>query len=164
MSSDEWTIKTLREHLADLRIDDQRAIAAALSAAEKAVEKADQADQKHFETINERNREIDKLTATFIPRSEYDIQYKSLIDRIDTLTKAIDSKNEDMLKQIAQLNLLIVGSPDVRALQLNAAANRGQQTGVELSKTDFYRGLGIAIGGLTFIAAVIGLLFKTKVL
>ena len=81
----DWTIQTLKEHLEDLRKDDKQAIDAALAAAEKAVDKADEADQKHFETINERNREIDKLTITFMPRKEFDVQHKALIDKIDSL-------------------------------------------------------------------------------
>jgi Fe2+ transport system protein B len=81
----DWTVDTLKEHIESLRTDDKEAIAAALAAAEKAVDKADEADQKHFETINERNREIDKLTNTFLATNIYDVQHKSLEDKIDNL-------------------------------------------------------------------------------
>lgn len=66
----EWTVDTVKEHFDDLREADQRAIAAALAAAEKANEKADLANNKRFDGTNEFREQLNDQAATFITRKE----------------------------------------------------------------------------------------------
>lgn len=89
-----WTTDTLREHLTqrilDLdrvlsrRMDDaDRAIQAALVSAEKAAARANDANEKRFEGVNEFRKALSDQTATFIPRAEYDAAHTALGARVD---------------------------------------------------------------------------------
>jgi len=107
-----WTVDTLYVHL-QRQIDDQdrflreryegqiRALEAALEAAEKAVfaqlaatkeaiTKADNANEKRFESVNEFRRTLTDLSATFIPRVEADAKFGALTDKWDTASAKLD--------------------------------------------------------------------------
>jgi Flp pilus assembly protein TadB len=96
-----WTIDTLRQHVTallaekDLR-DQQRfeaqssAIAAALLAAEKAVTKAEAANERRFEGVNEFRQTLSDQAATFISRVEFDAQRKAYEDRVRELAARVD--------------------------------------------------------------------------
>lgn len=76
-----WTFETLKEHLQALmaerdhrnqqRFDGQeKAVAAALQAAKEAVEKAETAANKRFDSANEFRQQLNDQAATFMPRLE----------------------------------------------------------------------------------------------
>lgn len=78
---DEWTIGTLREHVLALReaddkrysqrsADQEKAVQAALNAAEKATDKADAASEKRFDGVNEFRSTLKDQQSTYITRTE----------------------------------------------------------------------------------------------
>lgn len=60
-------------------------IAVALAASEKAIIKAEIANEKRFENVNEFRATLADQQNTLLPRSEYTVQYKVLVDRIADL-------------------------------------------------------------------------------
>ncbi len=65
-----------------------KAVQAALSSAEKAVTKAESAAEKRFESVNEFRAQLTDQAATFLSRSEGEIRFSALAERLDTLTGA----------------------------------------------------------------------------
>jgi hypothetical protein len=85
----EWTVNTLRELMEQRFTDSDKAIQAALQAAKEAVGKAEIASEKRFDSVNEFRQSLSDQTATFIPRTEYDVQYKSLDDKVNAISKLV---------------------------------------------------------------------------
>ena len=140
----EWTIDTLKEYFTALRQDDTKAIQAALLASEKAIEKADIADQKHFEDINGRNQEIDRITSTYIPRNEYDVHNKAIDDRLDVSIKTADARYQEIIKKFSDVSLQIADNPDIRKLQAQAILTKGEGLGASASKANLYAAATLA--------------------
>lgn len=102
-----WTIDTLREHFLALiaekdKRDQQRyeaqtdAINAALLAAEKAVTKAEAANQRRFEGVNEFRQTLSDQAATFLSRAEFEAQRRA----DDTQRKADDLRMRDLAARV----------------------------------------------------------------
>jgi hypothetical protein len=64
----------------------------ALASSEKAVTKAEIATEKRFDAVNEFRGSLSDLTSTMIPRAEANARFE-----------ALDSKNEDMKKEVGGL-------------------------------------------------------------
>lgn len=99
-----WTTDTLNYHvtqqLNDMRVllderflAQQRSIAAALLATEKAIGKAEIANEKRFESVNEFRGQLNDQTRTFLSRTEVDAMHK-------TSDAAID-RNSDRVNELA---------------------------------------------------------------
>jgi hypothetical protein len=82
----EWTVPTLKEHFEALRKDDQLAVAAALSAAERAAAKADSAMEKRFDGVNEFRATLADQASQLMPREEYSAQHRAIVDGLSALT------------------------------------------------------------------------------
>jgi vacuolar-type H+-ATPase subunit H len=67
--------------------DQQRAIEAALSAAEKAVTKAEVATEKRFDSVNEFRKTLSDQAANFLQRGEYYAQHKALEEKVGAIGK-----------------------------------------------------------------------------
>jgi hypothetical protein len=65
-------------------------ISLALAAADRAVQKAEMATEKRFESVNEFRGTLDNQQRTLIPRSEVDVLGKGLEEKIAQLTKQYD--------------------------------------------------------------------------
>lgn len=100
-----WTVDTLAEYLiarisavesSFIQISNEReernkerfssmktSVDAALSASDKAIGKAEQATEKRFESVNEFRSTLSDQASTFLPRSEYSVQHKTLVDTSD---------------------------------------------------------------------------------
>ena len=74
----EWTVETLKAHYDQRFIDQDRAVQAALNAAEKAVTKAETASEKRFDAVNEFRAQLADQAQTFIPRAEAELQFANL--------------------------------------------------------------------------------------
>lgn len=96
-----WTTDTIKTHFDDLRDTDngntekrfdlaEKAVAAALAAAEKASDKADKATEKRFDGVNEFRQTLSDQAATLLSRVEYTAAHRPLIDRIDALAGRIE--------------------------------------------------------------------------
>jgi hypothetical protein len=66
----EWTVTTLKEHLDAMLAERDKQISLALTAAEKAVTKAEVATEKRFESVNEFRLTLSDQTKTFVSRGE----------------------------------------------------------------------------------------------
>ncbi len=84
-----WTFRTLKEYFDGLMVERDRRYAAeaaaireavniAASAATKAVEKAEAATERRFESVNEFRSTLTDQTATFISRMEHHAQVEAL--------------------------------------------------------------------------------------
>jgi hypothetical protein len=111
----EWTIETLHEHIRvliaasdkryeqrfecfehniELRFTEQKsATAAALAAADRAVQKAETAAEKRFESVNEFRNTLGDQQRNLMPRSE-----------VDVLVKGLESKVEGLKEQVNQIH------------------------------------------------------------
>lgn len=87
----EWTLETLHEHWKALRRDDQAAVASALSAAERAATKADNAMEKRFDGVNEFRAALADQASNLMPRAEYAAQHKALADQVRTLSDQLNT-------------------------------------------------------------------------
>ena len=87
-----WTLEAFRDHVGkqmaelDLRYQQrfeaqEKAMAAALAAAERAVLKAEAASEKRFESVNEFRSVLIAQSATLATKSEVDGAIKGLIDK-----------------------------------------------------------------------------------
>src|SRR6478752_7363989 len=94
-----WTVETLKEYLEALiaahgmadrdRFDAQeKAVNAALAAAERAVTKAEIAAEKRFDSVNEFRAQLADQARDFMPRKEFEVQLGALSARVDMLTNS----------------------------------------------------------------------------
>jgi hypothetical protein len=95
----DWTVDTLREHLEALIVDhghsdnqrflsQEEAVDAALAAAEKAVTKAEVANEKRFDSVNEFRAQLNDQARNFMPRKEYEVQQEALARRLTALERS----------------------------------------------------------------------------
>jgi hypothetical protein len=127
VSVEGWTVETLGEHfdirLADKDLRDQQrfeaqssAIAAALLAAEKAVSKAETANERRFEGVNEFRQTLSDQAATFISRTEFEAQLKSVTERVQELATRVDKTEGRSGGLNSFLSYLIAGAAIIVAI------------------------------------------------
>jgi hypothetical protein len=86
MADEVWTLLALKEYI-EQRFNDQGvAINAALSAAERAVNKAESATEKRFEGVNEFRKTLSDQAMTFLTKGEYFAQHKALEEKVMTIS------------------------------------------------------------------------------
>jgi len=88
-----WTIETLYVHFTSLMEEHEKAVKAALAAAETAVNKAEYNSEKWRDSANEWRQAMDDREVKFLPRTEYTAAHQALIDRIGMLENRV-TKNE----------------------------------------------------------------------
>lgn len=97
-----WTVDTLKEFIEQRFVDQERfnsaAVAAleksiqvALTAAQQAVNKAEAATEKRFDSVNEFRATLADQTGTLMPRAEAEIRLKTLTDRLDAISGIVTS-------------------------------------------------------------------------
>jgi len=107
---DKWTVETVREHLAEIiRANDARyaqqfdsvtlalaslkeSIGIALTAADRAVSKAENATERRFEGVNEFRKTLDDAQRTLMPRIESDVRFTALTERVDIIAKLLNEQ------------------------------------------------------------------------
>ena len=73
------------------------AVNAALAAADRAVQKAEAANEKRFESVNEFRGLVADQQRTLMPREESMVLFHSLTDKIDKLEKIMDGISSERL-------------------------------------------------------------------
>jgi hypothetical protein len=68
----------------------RRELELALDAAKEAVTKAETANEKRFDSVNEFRASLSDLTSTLMPRSEAEIRFSTLSDAVSENTRYID--------------------------------------------------------------------------
>jgi hypothetical protein len=129
----EWTVDTLKEYVDKLREADQlatttalasadRAVVAALAAAEKASAKSENAADDRFKATNEFRAQLADQTNTFIPRSEADVKLEALSDRLTVLKERLDlNQGSDAGTSDSRRNRLAAQAVIISALLLLVA-------------------------------------------
>jgi uncharacterized coiled-coil protein SlyX len=83
---------TLREYV-DIRFEAQeKAVNAALAAAQKAVDKAETASDKRFEGVNEFRAALADSARLNMPRTECEQQIKTLSEKVDAVTQRLTAR------------------------------------------------------------------------
>lgn len=67
-------------------------IGAALAAADKATGKAEGASEKRFDAVNEFRSTLSDQQRTLMPRAEFEVLHKSLVDTVSVLQKTLNDK------------------------------------------------------------------------
>ena len=126
-------------------------VRSALDAAEKAVGKAEVAQQLHNAMANEFRGQLSDQAATFMPRSEFESQHTALLrvvaDLKDAMIERIDSKTGTNEKAIV-------------ALQEAAAGSAGKSLGVSSAMATLLlilAGIGSVVGIAGFIFGLVEL-------
>ena len=93
-SKDHNTLISLREYV-DIRFDAQeKAVNAALAAADRAVAKAESSAERRFESVNEFRSTLADSARLLMPRAESEQAIKSLGDKIDSLTSRFNTRED----------------------------------------------------------------------
>jgi hypothetical protein len=61
-----------------------------MASAEKAVTKAEAAAEKRFEAVNEFRGQLSDQASQFMPRSESNVRYSALADKVDAIERRLD--------------------------------------------------------------------------
>ena len=93
-------IKDLKEYTNTIVVAQERAIAVAMAAADKAVGKAEMAVEKRLEGMNEFRQQMADQQKTYITRNEYDLNHKALEIKMEVFDKTISDKMEAVNKNI----------------------------------------------------------------
>ena len=72
------------------RLAAKEGVTTALTAAEKAVNKAEIAAEKRFESVNEFRAQLTDQAATFLQRNEYETAHQSVVEKIADLSARLD--------------------------------------------------------------------------
>ena len=62
----------------------------AFDALQRAVDKAEIATEKRFESVNEFRTQLGDQARSFMPRTEYEVTHKNLDTKIDVISKLVD--------------------------------------------------------------------------
>jgi hypothetical protein len=91
-----WTLETLKSLLderegraLERRAADKENISIAMSAAEKAITKADSALEKRLDGMNEFRASLNDQNAQFLPRAEYGVQHKALDEKVVDISQRL---------------------------------------------------------------------------
>lgn len=85
-----WTFQTFKAYV-DQRFGDQdKAVNAALQAAEKAVGKAEVAAEKRFDAVNEFRQVLTDQQQLFVQRPEYQTAHDALTEKVNDLGARMD--------------------------------------------------------------------------
>jgi hypothetical protein len=125
---------------------DKEALTAALAAQQKAVDKAEIATAARFESVNEFRGQLGDQARTLLPRAEYEVQHQEDTRQI--------AENRDALAALRQV--VAVGSPDIRNLQLGSARQIGSREQSNLTWARFF-------GMVTVFVLVVGVLVSVYV-
>jgi hypothetical protein len=82
----EWTVATLKEYHDQRFSDQEKAVQAALAAAEKAVTKAEMAAEKRFDAVNEFRQTLSDQQTTFVRQDVIDARMSSFEQQMKALT------------------------------------------------------------------------------
>lgn len=89
MTDTKWNVESLKEHLADLRANDKEALQIALAAADKAVNKAEEAQLRVNTTQNEFRGTLKDQAALMMPRKEVEQLVSGLQKDLATVQRLV---------------------------------------------------------------------------
>lgn len=113
----------------------KEAVSAALLAADRAVAKVETANEKRFESVNEFRGQLADQAATFLPRSEANIRFEGLVEKVDAVRMEIQGLRESRSEAYG-------------------GKNRQQENRLQTNWA-----IGVAMGVPSFLLAVIALVY-----
>jgi hypothetical protein len=87
----------------------EKAVTAALAAADRAVAKAEAASERRFESMNEFRGALSDSARLLMPRLEAEQQFRALTEKIDQITKRVNSR-DDQGRGLSQGWLILIGA------------------------------------------------------
>jgi membrane-associated HD superfamily phosphohydrolase len=63
----------------------EKAVATAFQNSERAIDKADASNQRHFAQVNEFRQSLQDQTSKYLEKTVYDVQHKMLADKLETI-------------------------------------------------------------------------------
>lgn len=107
-----WTLETLKE-LIEQRLDSMdKALTAALQATKEAIQKAENANERRFDSVNEFRAQLGDQARSFMPRIEAEQRMNQLNDEILRL-KAKDERNSGRAGGISGLAAALISGVSV---------------------------------------------------
>jgi hypothetical protein len=104
----------------------KESVAFALAAADKALTKAEAANEKRFDSVNEFRETLADQAAKFMLTNVYDVERRAIADKLDSLTARIgnvEAHKEGKTSGIAMIGAIfygtIIGCASIGALILN---------------------------------------------
>jgi hypothetical protein len=105
-TNERWTIDTAMAHLQSLIdanerltkerfVSQQQAVSAALAAAKEAVQKAESAAERRFESVNEFRNTLSDQQRTLMPRAEFESMEKAISFRLDAIDKQLEAQRAE---------------------------------------------------------------------
>ena len=88
-----WTVDTLHTHMTQQLRDFKMLLDERYVATEKAINKADVASEKRFESVNEFRNQQKDIIGTFVTRAEYVASHKALVEKIDALNNRVENSS-----------------------------------------------------------------------
>ena len=79
----------------------EKAVVAAFVSSEKAIDKADSANQRHFSQINEFRAALEDQTEKYLEREVYTVQHNSILSRQDALTNRINELEQRFVSLVS---------------------------------------------------------------
>jgi hypothetical protein len=98
--------KAVRDALAAAK----EAVTAALTAADRAVIKAEDAATKRFDAVNEFRGQLADQAAGFMPRAEYTVQHRAMMEKLDDAIRRSDERYASIVNAQTALLSQQVGS------------------------------------------------------
>ena len=157
---------SVREHLTalinavDVRYSERflaqnEALQVALTAAEKAVLKAEAASEKRFEAVNEFRGALNDMVGKMMPRAETDQRFMALSEKLDEMQARLagfgdqlgDMTSKDMLEaRVVSLN------GQIAALATAASQREAKSIGI-------YAGWGYIVGAVSFVISILSVAY-----
>jgi hypothetical protein len=81
----------------------------ALAASDKAITKAEVTTEKRFEGVNEFRAALSDQSATLLPRSEYAVQHKAVVDQVNILSDIV-TKMTGRGEGMGTLGTILIGA------------------------------------------------------
>jgi CHASE3 domain sensor protein len=88
----EWTVDILREYLLAILDERDKALRAALAASEKAISKAETANERRFDSVNAFRQTLTDQAASFVTREVFDEAMKTIRERQQETTDRVNTQ------------------------------------------------------------------------
>lgn len=118
---DGWTFSTLYTHVMEISKAAKEGVSAAMAASEKAVLKAETANEKRFDSVNEFRQQLKDQQDTFAVKSETNLRFEGVEKRLDLLTNREErssGKNSGMMIALIGLAWIITTAIALAAIFL----------------------------------------------
>ena len=133
----------------------EKALTAALSAAKEAVDKANAASEKRFDSVNEFRNSLKDQAAAFLPRNEYAASIKQLSDLITTIQATQVPRSEHETRWQAEQQQFKNIQDRIEQLSQRAYQISGQSEGSAWLWGIIAGGIGLAAAMITVVLNII---------